>query len=251
MPRFFVTPAALAGDSVTIEGEDCRHIALALRMAVGDTVVLSDGCGQECTCRLTLITPTRVEAAVLTRATGAGEMPIEVHLYQGNPKGDKMELIVQKAVELGAAAVTPFESSRCVARVRQERVEKQTARLARIACEAAGQCGRAALPTVGQPLSFSAALEEACAQNELILFCYENEKQRPLQPVLYEAKAAGVRRVALFVGSEGGFSPEEAAAACRGGAVSVSLGSRILRCETGAMYALSCLSFVFEEGERH
>lgn len=248
MPRFFVTPAALAGETVTIAGDDCRHIALALRMAVGDQVVLSDGCGQECTCRLTLITPTRVEAAVLTRSAGAGELPVRIHLYQGNPKGDKLELIVQKAVELGAAAVTPFESSRCVARVRPERVEKQTARLARIACEAAGQCGRAALPTVGVPLSFGAALQEACAHNDLVLFCYENERQKALQTVLAEAKTAGVRRVALFVGSEGGFSPEEAEAACRAGAVAVSLGNRILRCETGALYALSCLSFVFEEG---
>ncbi len=246
MPRFFVSPAALAADTVIIEGEDCRHIALSLRMAVGDTVTLCDGQGTECACRLTAIAPTRVEAAVLSRRTGEGELPVTVHLYQGNPKGDKLEWIVQKAVELGVSAVTPFESSRCVARIKADRVEKQTARLARIAAEAAGQCGRAALPAVGAPLSFAAALAEARAQSELILFCYENEQQKSLATVLAEARAGGVARISLFVGSEGGFSPEEAAAATAAGAVSVSLGRRILRCETAPLYALSCIGFVYE-----
>ncbi len=246
MPRFFVSPEALGGDTVVIEGEDCRHIALSLRMAVGDTVTVSDGAGQECECRLSLITPARVEAAVLTRRTGAGELPLAVRLYQGNPKGDKLEMIVQKAVELGASAIIPFESSRCVARVKAERAEKQTARLSRIAHEAAGQCGRARLPEVGAPLSFRAALADAQKTCARILFCYEGEQECSLQAALGEAKAAGVESVGLFVGSEGGFSPDEAAEAKAAGAISVSLGKRILRCETAPLYALSCIGFVFE-----
>lgn len=247
MPRFFISPAAMAGDRIVIEGEDCRHIALSLRMAVGDGVTVSDGCGNECVCRLSLITPTRVEAEVLDRRTGEGELPVAVQLYQGNPKGDKLELIVQKAVELGACAIIPFESSRCVARIKPDRVEKQIARLSRIAAEAAGQCGRAALPEVGRPLSFAAALERAKKENDLLLLCYENEKGKTLRAALREAKTVGVRRVALFVGSEGGFSPEEADAAVAAGAVSVSLGHRILRCETAPLYALSCMGYDFEE----
>lgn len=247
MPRFFVSPAAMAEDRIVIEGEACRHIALSLRMAVGDPVTLSDGQGQECDCRLSAITPTRVEAEVLCRRMGEGELPVYVSLYQGNPKGDKLELIVQKAVELGASAIIPFESSRCVARVKAERVDKQTARLSRIAEEAAGQCGRAALPTVDRPCTFAEALSKASATHDAVLFCYENENGKTLRGALEEARVAGAKRLALFVGSEGGFSPEEAAAAAAAGAVSVSLGKRILRCETAPLYALSCVGFLYEE----
>ena len=239
MPRFFVSPAAMAEDRIIIEGEDCRHIALSLRMAVGDAVTVSDGEGNECDCRLSLITPARVEAEVLSRHKGEGELPIVVRLYQGNPKGDKLELIVQKAVELGASAIIPFESSRCVARVKAERADKQRARLVRIAMEAAGQCGRARLPEVGMPLSFREALADAKSSSQRVLFCYENEKGNTLGAALAAAKADGVTSVALFVGSEGGFSPEEAALAEQAGALSASLGNRILRCETAPLYALA------------
>ena len=246
MPRFFVSPAAMAGDTVTITGDDHRHIAYALRMAVGDEITVSDGEGQECTCRLARMTADLTEATVVDRRAGAGELPVSLRLYQGNPKGDKLELIVQKAVELGASAIIPFESSRCISRVRQERVEKQTARLRRVACEAAGQCGRARLPEVMPPLSFREALADARANAEVILFCYEEEKTRSLRAVIEEARAAGANRLAFFVGSEGGFSPEEAREAQAAGAIPVSLGRRILRCETAPIFALSCAVYAYE-----
>lgn len=246
MPRFFVSPADMAGDTVTITGDDHRHIAYALRMAVGDTVTVCDGEGQECTCRLTRITPDTTEAEVLDCRPGAGELPVSVRLYQGNPKGDKLELIVQKATELGAAAILPFESSRCITRVKPERADKQTARLSRIAREAAGQCGRARLPLVSPPLSFRAALEDAQRNADLILFCYEGEEERSLRAAIEGARAADARRIAVFVGSEGGFSPEEAVAARAAGALPVSLGARILRCETAPIFALACLAYAYE-----
>ncbi|MBQ8174077.1 MAG: 16S rRNA (uracil(1498)-N(3))-methyltransferase [Clostridia bacterium] len=246
MPRFFVSPEALAEDTVTLTGEDCRHIALSLRMAVGDTVTLSDGEGREALCRLCRITTDCVEVEVLSRAEGNGELPVSVFLYQGMPKGDKLELIVQKAVELGAAEILPFESCRCVTRIRAERTAKQTERLSRVAREAAGQCGRSRLPAVREPLSFSAALADARARADLLLFCYEAEQEKSLKKTLEQAKAQGIARIALFVGSEGGFSPEEAAAAVAAGAVSVTLGTRILRCETAPMFALSCIVYTYE-----
>ena len=122
-------------------------------------------------------------------------------------------------------------------------MEKQTARLSRIAEEAAGQCGRAALPTVSRPLSFAAALKEAAETCEMILFCYECEEENSLRAALDEVKAKGLSRIAVFVGSEGGFSPEEAEAAVAAGARTVSLGTRILRCETAPLYALSCIGY--------
>ena len=246
MPRFFVSPEALASDTVTLTGEDHRHLSLSLRMAVGDTVTLSDGEGREALCRLTRITPELTEAAVLSRAEGKGELPVSVFLYQGMPKGEKLELIVQKATELGAAEILPFESSRCVTRVRAERVGRQTERLSRVAREAAGQCGRSRLPVVREPLSFDAALADAAKRAERILFCYEEEGENGLKKALEEAKAEGISRLALFVGSEGGFSQKEAEAAVAAGAVSVSLGARILRCETAPLYALSCIGYTYE-----
>lgn len=246
MPRFFVTPAALDADTVCLSGEDARHISLSLRMAVGDTLTLSDGEGREAVCRLDTLSPDAVTATVLSRHTGVGEMPISVILYQALPKGDKLETIVQKATELGAAAVYPFESSRCITRVRAERTARQTARLQRIADEAAGQCGRARLLRVSEPGSFAAALADARGRCDAVLFCYEDERARTLRGALEELYTRGIRTLGLFVGAEGGFSPEEAAAAREAGFLSVGLGPRILRCETAPLCALSCISFVFE-----
>ncbi len=246
MPRYFVSPQSLSADPVVLEGEDCRHIALALRQAVGDPVTLCDGMGHEARGHFSMITPARVEVEIEQRLDSRCELPLAVHLYQGNPKGDKLELIVQKAVELGVASVTPFESSRCIARIRAERADKQSARLSRIAQEAAGQCGRAVLPAVLPPLSFHAALQ-AAKESDLVLFCYEGECEQLLAPVLYAAKQDGIRSLALLIGPEGGFSQEEAAAAVAAGARPVSLGRRILRCETAPLYTLSCIGMVFEE----
>ncbi len=246
MPRFFVTPAALDADTVCLGGEDARHISLSLRMAAGDTLTLSDGEGREALCRLDALSPDAVTATVLSRQTGMGEMPISVILYQALPKGDKLEVIVQKATELGAAAVCPFESSRCITRVRAERSARQTARLQKIADEAAGQCGRSRLLRVCEPVGFAAALADARAHCDAVLFCYENEQGRTLREALSEFSARRIQRLGLFVGAEGGFSPEEAAAAREAGFLSVGLGPRILRCETAPLCALSCISFVFE-----
>ncbi len=246
MPRFFLPPEAFSEKTVTLSGDAYRHIARSLRMAVGDEVTLSDGEGWEYRARLSSFSDESVTAEILSSAVGAGEPPIALTLYQGNPKGDKLELIVQKAVELGAFAIVPFESSRCVARVRADRAERQTARLSRIAEEAAAQCGRARIPRVALPLSFTDALRKAKECSDAILFCYEDERTRSLRTAVEETAARGARSLAVFVGSEGGFSPEEAALAAAHGALSVSLGRRILRCETAPLYALSSIACLLD-----
>jgi 16S rRNA (uracil1498-N3)-methyltransferase len=247
MPRFFVDPTELSGDTVTLSGDVHRHISLSLRMAVGDTLILSDGEGFEADGRILAMSGSETTVALSARRTGEAELPLSVHLYQGNPKGDKSELILQKATELGAASVTFFESSRTVARVVPERAEKQRTRLVRIATEAAGQCGRARIPRVTLPLSFEAALAEAKKTCDLVLFCYEAQKEGALLSVLEEAKDAGVKSIAVFVGPEGGFSESEAAVAVASGARAVMLGRRILRCETAPIYAISCIGAYFEK----
>ncbi len=248
MPRFFVTDGSLtpATGTVTLGGEDARHIALSLRMAVGEEITLSDGAGNEYTARLSSLTPTAVSAAVTAVAPSAREFGFPIHLYMGYPKGDKLDLVIEKAVELGVHTVTPFLSSRCIRRPAEDKTARLAERYNKIARAAAGQCGRAVLPRVLPPLSFPAMLAAATAA-DLPLFCYEGEGTLPIPRVL--ASHPSPRAVAVIVGAEGGFSPDEAEAAQRAGAILTGLGTRILRCETAPLVALSCLGYAYDFGQ--
>ncbi len=249
MPKFYWKPAANAavGDRLILCGDTARHLSLSLRLGVGDEVTLFDGEGRDLACRLARLSPTEVTAEVTAITPSGGELPFALSLYFGYPKGEKLDFIIEKAVELGACRIVPFVSSRCVRRPHEEKREKQRAREARIAESAACQCGRGRVPEVSAPLSFSAALAQAAAA-ELPLFCYEGKGTVPLAEVLLSLPAAP-RSVAVITGAEGGFSPEEAAAARAAGCRFVGLGERILRCETAPLAALSFLSlFPFAEG---
>ena len=159
------------------------------------------------------------------------------------PKGDKLETVIQKAVELGASCIVPFESSRCIKRPKADKAEEKTARLMRIAEEAAKQCGRGTLPRVSLPVSFEEAIALS-GESELSLFCYEGEGTESLRCILSENKK--VKSIAVIVGSEGGFSPSEAAYAKSKSSRLANLGPRILRCETAPDYVLSAISYEFE-----
>ena len=245
MPRFFLTDGSITPDaaSATLTGDDARHIALALRMAVGEEITLADGQGFEYRARLSAITPTEVTADILSAERSRSELAFPIHLYMGYPKGDKFELVIEKAVELGVASITPFISSRCIRRPAAEKTDRLSERYNKIARSAAGQCGRALLPTVQAPLSFDDMLKRA-TESSFALFCYEGDGVRQIGDLLptlpYPAS------VAVIVGAEGGFSPEEAADACRAGCIPTGLGRRILRCETAPLAALSCLDFYYD-----
>lgn len=242
MPRFFVDPSRIGDGSVTIEGEDAKHISYSLRMAVGDTLTVCDGEGTDYECRLAKMDGETVWADVVQRRAGETESPARIRLYMAFPKGDKLETVVQKAVELGASEIVPFVSERCIRRPESAKAEKQTARLQRIATEAAKQCGRSRLPRVGLPHSFAEVLRDT---SDLRLFCYEGAGAESLKAVLDRIEGVPAT-VAVAVGSEGGFSPAEAKAAEEAGFVSVNLGPRILRCETAPDFALSALCYRFE-----
>jgi 16S rRNA (uracil1498-N3)-methyltransferase len=156
------------------------------------------------------------------------------------PKSDKLETVIQKSVELGCAHIVPFESSRCVKRPKADKAEERTARLNRIAEEAAKQCGRAILPTVSLPISFSEMIKNA-KDSELTLFCYEGRGTFSLKSILEPLENAP-KSISVIVGCEGGFSPDEANAAEKAGLVPVGLGPRILRCETASSFVLACIS---------
>ena len=252
MPRFFVQPSAISGDTVTLTGDNARHAAYSLRLAVGDHVtVCCDRVAYEC--KLVAFDGETVAGRIQSSAPADTEPPYVAHLYQALPKGDKLDTVIQKAVECGVTEVIPFESSRCIVRAKPEAEARKTERRQRIAEEAAKQCGRGVIPTVRPTVTFAEALK-AVEGVDLALFCYEGQDVTPLPailemagPALDTARAEGrIPEIAIFVGSEGGFSPEEAAAARDAGCSMTGLGKRILRTETASGFVLSCLIYALE-----
>ena len=243
MPRFFISKDNIDNDSLFIEGDDARHIARSLRMAVGDEITVSDGEGTEYTASLTRIRDERAEASIISSRPSPTEPGVRITLFMAYPKGDKLETVVQKAVELGASRIVPFESSRCIKRPKAEKAEKNTRRLQKIAEEAAKQCGRGKLPEVCEPTDFNGMIKLA-KEYDLTLFCYEGDGTRTLKQILTSAEKKGT--IAVIVGSEGGFSHDEAEKAKEAGFAMTGLGKRILRCETAPSFALSSLVYELE-----
>lgn len=243
MARFFVTKDDITDNRITISDKDAFHIARSLRMAVGDKLTVCDEDGTEYLVELTRIRDNECIASVISSSAGKTESPVHVTLFMAYPKGDKLETVVQKSVELGASEIIPFESSRCIKRPAADKADKITERLSRIAEEAAKQCGRAKIPTVTPPVSYRAMLDMA-GESALALFCYESEDGSTIKDCL--SGRARPESISVIVGSEGGFSPDEVAEAKAAGCVSVSLGGRILRCETAPSFALSAISYEYE-----
>jgi 16S rRNA (uracil1498-N3)-methyltransferase len=252
MPRFFVQPSAIGSDTVTLTGDNAHHAAYSLRMAVGDRVtVCCDRVAYEC--ELIAFDGETVTGRIQSSAPADTEPPYVAHLYQALPKGDKLDTVIQKAVECGVSSVTPFESSRCIVRCKPEAEVRKTERRTRIAEEAAKQCGRGIIPTVQPTVPFSSVMDSVAAC-DLVLFCYEGGDTRSLKSILTDnaARFSGMiaegraPEIAIIVGSEGGFSPDEAAEAATRGYAMTNLGRRILRTETAAGVVLSCLIYELE-----
>ena len=251
MPRFFIKPQQIENELVQITGDDAHHIARSLRMAVGEHITVCDG-QKEHDCEIVEFDQDkRVSARILASEPLRSEPPYFATLYQALPKGDKLDTIIQKAVECGACRIVPFESEHCVVRMRPDAEERKTERRERIALEAAKQCGRGYLPTVSPTVSFDTMLKQA-ASADLVLFCYEGEGTASLRTLLHGLQEAGKisvdRRaeIAIIIGSEGGFSQKEAKSALDAGFCMVGLGSRILRTETASCFVLSNLVYEFE-----
>ena len=244
MARFFVTKDSITDNLITVSGKDAFHIARSLRMAVGDTLTVCDEDGTEYLVELTRIRDEECQASVISKQEGKTESPVRITLYMAYPKGDKLETVVQKSVELGASRIVPFESSRCIKRPAQDKADKITERLSRIAEEAAKQCGRSKLPEVARAIKLSDVVK-AVGEYDLTLFCYEGEGATSLKATL-ESYGKKEGTIAVIIGSEGGFSEEEAKLITEAGARCVNLGPRILRCETAPDYCLAAISYHFE-----
>jgi 16S rRNA (uracil1498-N3)-methyltransferase len=247
MPRFFVSKDNINEEyrTISILGEDAFHIARSLRMAVGDSLTVCDGEGRDYDCTLSKIRDDRVDCEIENSMPCPAEPPYNATVYQALVKGERLDVAIQKSVEFGASAIVPFESSRCIVRMKGEKEGSKSQRRRRIASEAAKQCGRGIIPTVAEPVSFADMITEA-AKADLAIFCYEKEGERMLGTTLESLRANPPKSVAIVVGPEGGFSPEEALKAENAGLLLLGLGKRILRTESAAAFVLACLSSEFE-----
>ena len=244
MPRFFVTSDCINDNTITIKGEDCRHISIVLRANVKDRVAVCDMSGNLYDCVISRITSDRVELDIENISKADTEPPYKATLLMALPKGDKMEYIIQKATETGVSEIIPFSSGYCVCKLDAKGGEKKRERWQKIAKSAAEQCGRGIIPTVYAPVTFNQAVEILKSHSSSFM-CYEGERAFSLKEYLSKEESKELD-ICFMIGSEGGFSEDECAKIREAGIPTVSLGKRILRCETAPVYVLSCLSMTFE-----
>ena len=241
MNRFFVKPDDMTEDSAAIIGEDVKHISKVLRMQSGDRVMLSDGCGYEYLAEIETISRERVELKLLDKKPCPAEPKQRITLYQGIPKAGKMELIIQKCVELGINGIIPVAAERSVVRVKPGEYKAKQTRYQRVACEAAKQSGRGIIPQVRYEADFVAVLNDAL-HTDLPLFMYETGERETIRDAI-EHTASPIASAAIITGPEGGFAEFEADMARKLGMHICSMGERILRCETAPVVALTALMY--------
>ncbi len=256
MPRFFVQLDNVDQElkTVQITGEDAHHISRSLRMAKGERITVCDMHGVEYDCVIRdFCDDSSVTAEIISCGDCMSEPPYKVTLYQGLPKGDKLDSVIQKSVECGVFAVRTFESSRCIAKEKTEAGDKKLSRRKKIALEAAKQSGRGRVPEILPTVRFKEAVDEA-AGADIPLFCYEDEHALSLKSAvrsrLAHLRNGDVPTVSVVIGSEGGFSPQEAEYAREHGMLTVGLGPRILRTETAPAFVLGCLAYELEMTEQ-
>lgn len=244
MYRFFVPIENVEDDRIWITGDDVNHARNVLRMSVGEKVVVSCGQGVDYYCIIDYIRENQIDLRIEEEKAVVTELPVAITLFQALPKRDKMEFVIQKAVELGAAEIVPVQTRRCVVRLDKGKAEKKLVRWRAIAKAAAKQSGRGVVPEISEVMSFAEALHYA-GKMDTLLIPYE----------LYEGmadsvetmqRAAGGSSIGIFIGPEGGFERGEIEQAMERGAFPLSLGKRILRTETAGMAALSVLMFLIE-----
>lgn len=246
MHHFFL-PAPLSEEALaaplTFSRKDWQHL-FVLRLREGEEFVLADGCGREHICRVTDVQKNSLTASVIASRDSARELDCQLILLQGLPKRDKLELIIQKAVELGASSIVPVMMARSNVRLDDKKADRKAERLNEIAKSAAEQSKRGILPEVASPKRFADAIALA-KDADIKLICYEDETAAGrLQALLPQLATAN--KIVLLVGPEGGISEEEWQAATCAGFQSVSLGRRILRTETAGLCLLSFLMLHLE-----
>ncbi|GEL07279.1 16S rRNA (uracil(1498)-N(3))-methyltransferase [Salisediminibacterium halotolerans] len=247
MQRYFVSQQSLQHGEATLANDDAHHISRVMRMVEGDKIIVADGSGIAYVCSLQSVNQDECKAAVVEKAAGHPEMPVNVTVAHGLPKGDKFEQVVKHGTELGAAAFLPFEADRSIARLDEKKAAKKQERWKKIVKEAAEQSHRNCLPYI-HDLVTAAKLSEQFHQYDQVIVAYEESSKagemNRFAEVISKSKAG--ERILLVIGPEGGLSPQEAQMFSEAGGVLASFGPRILRTETAPLYGLAALSYYFE-----
>ena len=245
MQRFFVTPDQVGEDKIRIQGSDVNHMKNVLRMRPGEEVMVSDGNNRQYRCRVEDYPDGEAVLAILEAGLVDTELPSRIYLFQGLPKQEKMELIVQKAVELGVCQVIPVQTRRCVVKLDAKKAAKKVQRWQQITESAAKQAGRGYIPAVSEVMTF----QEALAFSETLdirLIPYELADGMEGTRKILDGIRPG-QSVGIFIGPEGGFEKEEVGRAVEAGAMPITLGKRILRTETAGIAVLSILMYRLEK----
>ncbi|MCR5584409.1 MAG: 16S rRNA (uracil(1498)-N(3))-methyltransferase [Lachnospiraceae bacterium] len=253
MYRFYINEEQHIGEEITVTGEDVNHIKNVLRLTEGDRIILCNGQNVDHLSEITdMSIKNEIRCRVLETKASESELPVRIVLYQGLPKKDKMELIIQKCVELGVSEIVPITMKRCIVKIEDEKSEaKKNARWSEISRAAAKQSGRGVIPEIGRVISFKEALKRAVGEDpDFLLVPYENAEGilslKNFVSRLKNSLGEKKRTVSVFIGPEGGFDESEVEEAKEAGAETVSLGKRILRTETAGFTTASILMYETE-----
>lgn len=244
MHHFFVKQEQVKEKEIVLEGSDVNHLKNVLRVKIAEELLICDEEGKEYTCKIEEIGEEYIKARILWAEESDRELPSKIYLFQGLPKSDKMELIIQKAVELGVYEIIPVATKRCVVKLDAKKADSKVKRWQAISESAAKQAKRSVIPNIHSVLTYRDALEYA-KELEGIIIPYElatdMENTRQILNMLSNKKSIGI-----FIGPEGGFEEDEVLSAKEAGAEEITLGKRILRTETAGLYLLSVLGYLLE-----
>lgn len=249
MPKFFISQEQIDGNNLKIKGKDVNHIRNVLRKKINDEITVCNIDNQkDYLCTINELEKEYINCTIVTELEKNAESNVKLTILQGLPKADKMELIIQKSVELGVTEIIPIEMKRCVVKLQEKDKIKKVQRWQKISEVASKQCGRNIIPKIGQVMT----LKNICNlidNYDIVLVAYENEREKSIKQILKEIKNNYSKeiKIAVLIGPEGGIAPEEIEALTESGAMTMSLGKRILRTETVALNVASIIMYELDE----
>ena len=249
MPKFFVAENQINNNRITIIGDDVNHIKNVLRQKSGDKITICDTSKeQDYLCKIDKIEEKSIDCNIIEKLENNTESNVKVTIFQGLPKADKMELVIQKSVELGVYDITPLQMKRCVVKLNEKDKAKKIQRWQKISEVAAKQCGRNIIPKINNIVNVKEVCN-LCNEYDIVLIAYENEKENTLKKELKNLKKLDKEeiKVAVIIGPEGGIAPEEIKMFEENGDKIITLGNRILRTETVALSVLSIIMYELEK----
>lgn len=238
MIRFFIEN--ISDNNYTLTGEDAHHAIKSLRVKIGENIILCDKNSFEHICKVEKISKDEVLLSAIKSQKNTSESNIKITLYQALPKNDKMDLVVQKSVELGVFKIVPIETSRCISKPSEKSISKKIERWQKIAKEAAKQSGRGIIPNISSPLKLDEAISKIKDYDKSLVF-YENGGEK-----IKNSLKTYDKNISIFIGPEGGFETEEIDKLKSFGATISTLGTRILRTETASLAAISVITNLFD-----